>query len=106
MAVLSQNQINAKVNLGKLLTTLRKGSKMSNMTQLAAKCGLNPNVVRKIELGRGAYPEETIRVLLPELSAVNKQALAEIEVHLRVIYPSTNRNAVASSVPNLAPAFA
>jgi transcriptional regulator with XRE-family HTH domain len=98
----------ARVALGKLLTKLRKDSKVSKMSELSEKSGVNnPNIVHKIEGGRGEYPEQTIRALLPHLSAIDDGKMAEIEGYLRVIYPPVaKRGSVVPATARLVPAYA
>jgi hypothetical protein len=98
----------AKGALGKLLTSLRLQSMVSNMTELSEKSGVgNRKIVHKIEDGRGEYPEQTIRALLPHLSAIDDGKMAQIEEYLRVIYPPvTKRGSVVPAAARLVPAFA
>lgn len=98
------SQKDAKVALGKLLMTLRLGSKTRKMSQLAAKCGVGVNELHKLEDGRGYFKEVLIRTILKELEA-DTLSLTKADGYLRVIHPSVAKNKVVGA-PSFVPAYA
>ena len=105
MNIVLSSQKDAKVTLGKLLMTLRLGSKMKKMNQLAAKCGIGVNELHKLEGGRGHFPEALIRKILVEVEA-DTLSLVKADGYLKAIHPSVAQKRVAAAAPSLVPAFA
>lgn len=105
MNTVLSSQKDAKVALGKLLMTLRLGSKTKKMNQLAAKCGVGVNELHKLEGGRGYFPEALIRKILLEVEA-NTLSLVKADGYLKTIHPSVTKKRVAAATPSFVPAFA
>lgn len=106
MAVLSENQIKAKRDLGKLLTSLRLRSNMKKMSELAPKCGMTINELHKLEDGHGHFPKALIGKIVIEVGA-DSGTLEKVDGYLNVIHPQGSKNKTAVvTAPSLVPAFA
>lgn len=106
MAVLSEKQIKAKRDLGKLLETLRLASSTKKLSDLAPMCEMAPGELHKLEGGHGRFQEAVIKRILVKVEA-DAGSQKDAEGYLSIIHPRVPKNKTAAiTAPSLVPAFA